>query len=387
MHKPASICFATEDFQPGGGGVAVSAQRICRYLAQDGFDVHAVTVFREGTGPGETTISVEDGVTVHRIHTDPGGLKRVLAFRHYIWQLHAQKQFDLFHGFFLSAALPCLGPARKHKPTPRPLIASIRGTDATTLFVHPYFRPLLLDALQQAAWVTSVNQTYLDDVSRQVEIAGRCSVIRNSAPVIPRSWELTDENRGIVGSSGHFRRVKDVPLLIRGFRNVRPEVRRRLILAGPFIEPVEEEWSRTLIGEFGLTADVEITGLLSHSESLARMAGMHVYVQCSAFEGMPNALLEAAAVGVPIVATAVGGVKEIFTNEVDALLVPHGDPKALGRAMERVLENPELARSLSTNASLLCTKFNKERERAEWVTLHRRVLEQDAEATKGAFAG
>jgi len=107
---------------------------------------------------------------------------------------------------------------------------------------------------------------------------------------------------------------------------------------------------------------------------------MHVYVHCAAFEGMPNSVLEAVAVGVPVVATAAAGVKEMFTNEFDALLVPHGDPVALGRAVERVLDNDDLARSLSANAALLCARFSRQRERSEWVSLHRRMLAVSAEA-------
>jgi glycosyltransferase involved in cell wall biosynthesis len=264
------------------------------------------------------------------------------------------------------------------------VIASIRGTDVTTLLVHPYFRPLLLSGLREVAWVTSVNQTYLDDVAREVDITGRSSVIRNSAPEIRQRWQLTDKNRGVVGCSGHFRRVKDIPLLVRSFRNVRPDLRRKLLLAGPFLEEAEEDWCWTLVREFSLSESVEVTGMLPHADILGQLARMHVYVQSSAFEGMPNTLLEAAAVGVPIVATGVGGVKEIFSDGMDALLVPHGDPVALGRAIERVLNDDDLAHSLSSNAALLCARFSMARERTEWVSLHKRLL---ASCQREAVAG
>jgi len=379
MNNSASLCFATEDYPPVGGGLAVSAHRICQYLAEDGFDVQVVTGSVPGGTAKETTIAFEDGVTVHRIHTRPG-LENIFGVRHYVRQLHAERQFDLFHGFFLPAVLPCLAPARSDKANPRPVIASIRGSDGTVLFVHPYFRPLLLDALKQSAWVTSVNRAYLEGVSRQVDITGRCSVIRNSAPALHRTWELTEHNRGVVGTSGQFRRVKDIPLLVRAFQKIRPDLRRKLVLTGEFVEAAEEDWSWTLIREFGLADCVELTGMLPHNDAIAQLARMHVYVHCAAFEGMPNSVLEAVAVGVPVVATAAAGVKEMFTNEFDALLVPHGDPVALGRAVERVLDNDDLARSLSANAALLCARFSRQRERSEWVSLHRRMLAVSAEA-------
>ena len=54
-------------------------------------------------------------------------------------------------------------------------------------------------------------------------------------------------------------------------------------------------------------------------------------------EGLPNALLEAAGAGVPLVATAVGGMREVLPTASPGLLVPHGDPRAMSEAVTRVL--------------------------------------------------
>ena len=112
---------------------------------------------------------------------------------------------------------------------------------------------------------------------------------------------------------------------------------------------------------------------------------LNVYVQSSSSEGMPNAVLEAAAMGMPIVATAVGGVPEIFTHERDALLVPHGDPKSMAGAITRILEQPELATTLTNNALQLCRRHSQEAEKQAWVELHRMLLQrnpQEASASR-----
>jgi L-malate glycosyltransferase len=189
-----------------------------------------------------------------------------------------------------------------------------------------------------------------------------------------RNWRLGEDNFGVIGCTGEFRKVKDIPLLVRAYRAVTPRLRRRLLLVGDFTEPSEDHWSRTLLEEAGLAGELELTGFLPHSEAIAQLARMHVYVQSSAFEGLPNAILEAAASGVPIVATAVGGIREIFTHGVDALLVPHADPAALAQAIEQVLDNSDLALRLSENAAKLCQRFSRERERDEWVGLHHRLI-------------
>jgi len=101
---------------------------------------------------------------------------------------------------------------------------------------------------------------------------------------------------------------------------------------------------------------------------------MHVYVQCSAFEGLPNTLLEAASLGIPLVATAVGGMREVLTDEETALLVPHGEPAKLARAIERILTDDDLALRLSAGARRLTAELSAEHEFAEWISLYRRLL-------------
>src|SRR5213078_2566083 len=65
-------------------------------------------------------------------------------------------------------------------------------------------------------------------------------------------------------------------------------------------------------------------------------------VLTSRSEGLPNAVLEYLAAGLPVVATAVGGVPEIIENEVHGLLVPPENPAALSTALLRLLEDPHL---------------------------------------------
>ncbi len=72
------------------------------------------------------------------------------------------------------------------------------------------------------------------------------------------------------------------------------------------------------------------------------LAGMDVFVLSSRTEGYSLALVEAAAAGLPIVATDVGGNAEIVAQDVTGLLVPAGDPQALARALEALSDDPGL---------------------------------------------
>jgi glycosyltransferase involved in cell wall biosynthesis len=74
-------------------------------------------------------------------------------------------------------------------------------------------------------------------------------------------------------------------------------------------------------------------------------------------EGVPTALLEAAAAGLPIVASAVGGIPEVLVHEKNALLVPPGDPSALAHALTRLREDSALRRKLGRAARELGRRY------------------------------
>jgi glycosyltransferase involved in cell wall biosynthesis len=75
-----------------------------------------------------------------------------------------------------------------------------------------------------------------------------------------------------------------------------------------------------------------------------------VFVLPSLWEGLPLALLEAAAMGKPIVATDIDGVREVIQDGQTGILVPPGDPEKLAQAVLRLLQNKDLAHKLGENA-------------------------------------
>ncbi len=90
------------------------------------------------------------------------------------------------------------------------------------------------------------------------------------------------------------------------------------------------------------------------------MAACDVFVLASAWEGLPVAMMEAAALGLPIVATRVGGVAENL-DEADAVLVPPRDPVALAAALEPLVTDHRRRAELSTAARSAAARFDVRR--------------------------
>ena len=121
----------------------------------------------------------------------------------------------------------------------------------------------------------------------------------------------------------------------------------RLVYAGKG-SGVEE--TRRLADQLGLGGRVEFTGWLEAERARATLAAATIFVLPSFVEGMPMALLEAMALGLPVIATPVGGVPEIVTHQVDGLLVPPGDVDALAAAIARLMSEPALRERLGRAA-------------------------------------
>ena len=112
-----------------------------------------------------------------------------------------------------------------------------------------------------------------------------------------------------------------------------PDARLLLVGRGP-----EEERLRRLADRLGLAARVHFAG--EQADVAPCLGEMDLYVQSSVAEGMSNSILEAMAVGLPVVATAVGGTPDVVVDGQTGVLVPAQDPAALADALAGLLADP-----------------------------------------------
>jgi glycosyltransferase involved in cell wall biosynthesis len=171
---------------------------------------------------------------------------------------------------------------------------------------------------------------------------------------------------------GRFEIAKAYPDMLRGFARVhgqRPEA--VLLLVGHGSLQAETE---ALAKSLGLGGSVRFLGVRNDVPEI--MSAADGYVMSSAWEGMPMVLLEAAAAGLPIVATAVGGNREVVSDEESGFLVPPGDSESLGSAMLRLMELSEPARRAmgEQGRERIRIHYGLSRVVDRWEGLYREVL-------------
>jgi glycosyltransferase involved in cell wall biosynthesis len=127
------------------------------------------------------------------------------------------------------------------------------------------------------------------------------------------------------------------------------------------------------IKSLGLDGFVHLTGFRTDPESIEAAASV-VVLTSKSLEGTPGVLLDALALGKPIVATNVGGVPEVIEHEVSGIVVDIGDANAIGRSIARVLCDPALAARLSAGAIARAPTFSIENTIDRTMDVYRELL-------------
>jgi len=145
---------------------------------------------------------------------------------------------------------------------------------------------------------------------------------------------------------GRLDASKGLDLLIAGFacfRQQYPEARLILVGGSQDYNPVENQ-VRAWIADHGIEEAVVMTGLLPREAILPYYQSADVFVLTSLWEGLPNALLEALACGLPAVVTAVGGLPSVVQDDYNGYVLRERDPDQLAELMERAMRHQDRLR-------------------------------------------
>ena len=179
-----------------------------------------------------------------------------------------------------------------------------------------------------------------------------------------------------IGIVARLVEVKDHASLLTAIATLRtrhPSVRLVLIGDGPCQEPLRAQATR-----LGIADAVTFAGeRVGHTNNIHQL--FDVSVLCSLSEGFPNALVEAMAAGVPVVATAVGGNVDAVVDGVTGFLVPSRSPAQLASALAQLAEDRALRQRMgAAGRERARREFSEERVLASLESLYERLVRRPA---------
>lgn len=175
----------------------------------------------------------------------------------------------------------------------------------------------------------------------------------------------------------HIRPEKGIEYLLQALPMLQSDRSWHLTLAGSRkrYRKYQEKLDKLVVQQ-GLSDRITWTGHEGHQALTRHFAAADVFVLPTLSEGTPRVLLEAQAHGVPLVATRAGGIPTAIDDGVNGLLVPAKDPRALARALDRILDQPTLRHDLIAGGHRFAREHTVDR-------FARQVTELLAELAKG----
>ena len=146
---------------------------------------------------------------------------------------------------------------------------------------------------------------------------------------------------------------------------------------GP-LRPALEQQARDL----GVAGNVTFTGFTGHGSLAKQIYNSHIYLHPSRTgadgnrEGVPNAMLEAMATGIPVVATRHGGIPEAITDGKSGLLVDENDAEGLAAATLRIIEDPALRQRIALGGrEAVGRKYDRAAQDRELISFYKGLMQ------------
>jgi glycosyltransferase involved in cell wall biosynthesis len=203
-------------------------------------------------------------------------------------------------------------------------------------------------------------------LARAVEPYGfRARVIPNVIDLADYPYRRRETVRPRLFWMRSFHPVWNPEMAVRVLARVRETLPEATLVMAGQDKGLEAEVKRLAV-ELGLNGSVRFAGFLD-SEAKAREGNAaDIYINTNRIDNMPVAVVEACAMGLPVVATAVGGIRDLLSDGETGLLVPDDNDRAMAHAIVRLVKDPQLAAILSANGRMLAERSAWEQVRSQW---------------------
>lgn len=375
--KGARVALVISSLDAGGAERVIST--MANYWAERGRDVSVITiestdrdfypldprVRRTALGAAKHSDSIREAVAnnVHRIRRLRGAIRdaepdAVISF------LTSTNVLALIAGKL--ARVPVIV-SERIDPTQEP---APRVWSGLRRVVYPRAHAVVVQTPEVRAWA----EAFLP--SERVRAIPNPVLLPTEAFGDAQPADIPSERRRVV-AIGRLHRQKGFDTLIHAFAKC---------------HAAEPAWSLTIIGEgderprlealaadLGIAAAVEMPGRVQNPFAILR--GAELFVLSSRYEGFPNVLLEAMAVGTPVIATDCrSGPGRIVRHGVDGILVPPDDVDAMADAMATLMRDDDQRRALGARAVEVRERFSVDRVMSEWDRLVAQAVQSRPQA-------
>ena len=362
------IAFFTLSMSMGGAERVISS--LSEEYMKQGHEVMLITCF---AADKEYLISEK----IRKIQLDQKSLQNERKIRRFIERRRSlQRAIKEYIPDVLICFLPepCLLALSLKHSINCPIIISER-CDPVTLYGHGIMSLIIKNMYNRAdgcVFQTKEAQEYFD---QQLQVKS-CIIMNPLNPQFEREPYEGIREKEIV-AVGRLHEQKNYPMLIKAFEKFQKEESEyHLTIYG---EGNLQDELQNLINTSGQEENITLYGLSDHiCDSIYKAS---LFVMCSNYEGMPNALLEAMAIGVPVVSTdcPCGGPRELILDRVNGRLIPLNDEDALLSVFREMAHNHERYRGYSLEAAKIQEVANAEKICQMWQRYVEQVLKEDKE--------
>jgi glycosyltransferase involved in cell wall biosynthesis len=344
------ILIVNSEYPPIGGGAGNASAYLAKALAKHGYDV-AVVTSRFAHLPHKEQ---SDNLTIHRIpalrqrQDRSGALEQVI--------------------FMISATLSALMLIRRHKPDAAlaffgvpsgaaalflklihkiPYIVSLRGGDVPGFrpydfrIFHKLIAPLLRVVWKNASAVVA-NSNGLRDLALTFDARFDIPVIPNGVDLETYEAEDRDESMPLLLSVGRVVYQKGFDIAMRALAGIKDiEWEWQIAGDGPQMDSL-----KSLAQELGIDDRVVFLGWQSQADLVKQYQQANLFLFPSRHEGMPNAMLEAMASGLPIIASCIAGNEELVVDGETGILFSSEDVDALAIALRKLMTDTALRQQM-----------------------------------------